>query len=886
MAERKDGFFKKATQFFNRVANQDLIRVGGSDGKVTALNQPASEEELKRRSEFSVFRQYLQQKNWSTRHSELYNEFRKMDENFPIINAALRLYAQEVCLSGDTILHTPSGEFSIKDLYYNKGKDKDLFYVHSFYQDHHKTSWGLASYIKKNGVKPVYEVVVEKNLDLDTLVLDPVEITPKFKCTDNHKIMLPDGSFKMLSELKPGDYIFTMYKYTDPSCSCKEDRFIKSRILSITSVGEEEVFDLINVYPYNHFSIKISKTMYAEVHNCSKDEDGNVIKVISDNKEIKEALEECFYRNLKLNSSGYLFVKEMLKFGNMFCWLNVRQGEGVLDMMYLPPEAIRIEMMSNAENLDDYKYIWSGTAGGGTKFEPWEIVHFRNIEDIEYQPYGTSILRSIVDTWRRIILMREALIIYRVTRAPQRYLFKIDTTGMDPEAALLYSEEVKKQLYKKPMVNPTTGEIDFKYNPLSIEENFYQPTFEGDVGGIEVLQGASNLSDVEDYKIIKDDLFAGLLIPKSYLTFEEDLCLRGNTKILTQEGVKTIKEIAESWTGEKKMFTLSCNKYGYITSGKILWAGVTKEVTELYAIEINGKQTVEATDNHPFMMDGLNYVRADELKIGDKLKGMFEKEYKVTNITVIALEEPEFVYDLTVDEYHNFALEAGVFVHNSNKAALAQEDMRFSGAVKQYQGNFIEGLLHVAIVHLHLQGFSTDDLNNFSIEMNTNSVLVEKLRNETLQQRVDLAKSILDVGNGELTLMSFTQVLKEVLKMSDEEIELTFKNQAIEKKIAWRFAQLKENGTYEEPQAEKKNAMLRRIGNDDVFSGLKFEAKELMPVVQNIISKKLDEEIKMLAKPVRLKPTKKQTSRILRLNEMEIARLKTLKDLGIREGGN
>jgi hypothetical protein len=64
---------------------------------------------------------------------------------------------------------------------------------------------------------------------------------------------------------------------------------------------------------------------------------------------------------------------------------------------------------------------------------------------------------------------------------------------------------MKKQLYKKPMVNPTTGEIDFKYNPISVEENFYMPTFEGEVGGVDILQGASNLGDVEDYKIIKDN---------------------------------------------------------------------------------------------------------------------------------------------------------------------------------------------------------------------------------------------------------------------------------------------------------------------------------------------------------------------------------------------
>jgi hypothetical protein len=573
----------------------------------------------------------------------------------------------------------------------------------------------------------------------------------------------------------------------------------------------------------------------------------------------------------------------MLKFGNLYCFQNLRKGEGVTDLIHMPPEALRIELLSNAENLDDFKYTWFGQAGGGMQFEPWEVVHFRNIEDIEHQPYGTSILRSIVDTWRRIILMREALIIYRITRAPQRYLFKIDTTGMDPDAALLFSDEVKKQLYKKPMVNPFTGEIDFKYNPLSIEENFYMPTFEGDVGGIDVLQGAGNLGDVEDYKIIKDDLFAGLLIPKSYLTFEEDLCLKGDTEVLTNNGSITIKELADNWTDGQKTFVLSCNKYGYITPGKVLWCKETKQTNILYKITINGNDYEETTDNHPFLMDTLDYKRADELQVGDKLRGMYEKEYIVTEIEVVTYEAPESVYDLEVEEYHNFAISSGVFVHNSNKAALAQEDMRFAGAIKQYQGNFIEGLLHIAIVHLNSQGFSREDLDNFEIEMHTNSKLVKKLENETLQQQVDLAKSILDTSNGELTLMSYTQVLKDVMKFSDDEISQSFENQLLEKKINWRLAQLKENGFFEEPAQSKKEEMMKRLGNDDIFAKLQFEGIEKLPVVKQILTEKVKQEVAHLTRPVKGKATKSQIAKLIDLNPLETERQQVKKDIGLND---
>jgi hypothetical protein len=204
MPEKRDGFLKQADKFFKRLRNQDVIRLG--DGSITQVDNAKSAEEQRRRSELSVFRQYLQTKNWSTKHIEQFAEYRKMDETYPLINAALKIYQEEVCLTGDTIIRTPMGDLTILDLI-ERGKDRDMFYVQSVYD--RRTDWAMASYIKHNGKKKVFEVTIERNIDEDNLEWDTIEI-PKFKCTDNHKIMLPDRSFKMLSELKEGDEIFSL----------------------------------------------------------------------------------------------------------------------------------------------------------------------------------------------------------------------------------------------------------------------------------------------------------------------------------------------------------------------------------------------------------------------------------------------------------------------------------------------------------------------------------------------------------------------------------------------------------------------------------------------------------------------------------------------------
>lgn len=876
---KEDNFFSNVNKFFKRVQGQDLIKL--SSNKINVLGKGQSFEEQKAKQQLQVFRQYLNSKNWNLKHLELYDEYRRMDQTYPIINAALRLYAQEVCVTGDCVIQVGGGSFTIKELYDNP-RANQYFSVKSFDIERQRVLYNTCHGIISNGIKKVYKVKVARNISADAAEYDTKE-EASFKCTDNHKILCADKTYKELKDLKPGDLIYSYYEELDPECKCKKAYINSTIIQSIEEAGEEEVFDLKNVIPNHNFALKLTDSFFVIVHNCNKDEEGRIYNIITDEHDVKMSLEECFDRNLKLNTRSYHLVRAMLKFGNAYSFLDCRRGVGVTDLIYLPPEALRIQLIDNAERLDDFKYIWQGY-GQGLPFEPWELVHWKTIEDIESDPYGTSILRSIVDTWRRIIMMREALVIYRITRAPQRLLYKIDTSNLDPDSALRHAEAVKKSLTKKPLVNPATGEIDFKFNQVSIEENIYMPTFEGDVGNVEVLEGAGNLDQVEDYKILKDDLFAGLLIPKSYLTFEEDLCLRENTLVRTNEGSITIKELADNFSKNEnlKIYTLSCNEFGFVTTGKINWCKPTKKVESLYKITLSSGKFVECTENHPFLLETMVYKRADELKEGDLIKNIHEKEIRISLIEIISLEHPEFVYDLGVDIYHNFALESGIFVHNSNKAALAQEDLRFNNAVQQYQTHYIEGLLHIGLVHLYLNGYSKDELESFEIQMNNSSTLKEKTKNELLQQRLDLFHSAIDNSTGGIAAYSYTDALRKILKFTDEEIARTFQDQLIEKKLIWKLKQLEESGFYEEPDPEKKKAKLKGLDTDnDIFKGLQFES-DRKEAVEKVLRGKIDKEIDALNRPAKLKATKKQIDNVVRLHESKLKGniRKTFHDLG------
>lgn len=695
----------------------------------------------------------------------------------------------------------------------------------------------------------------------------------------------------------------------------------------------------------------------------TKNTKGDIINVVSDNKKVKELIETCLFKNLKINSRGYLIAREMLKFGNVFGYIVARPREGVQDLLFLPPEAIVREQMYDSGNIDNYRYLWYG-GGAGSTFEPWEVVHFKNSEDIETEPYGVSILRSIVDTWRRVVLLREALIIYRLTRAPQRLLFKVATDGLEGEEGLRFAQEVKKEVQQKPSVNPETGEIDFRFNPLAVTDDVFMPTYENSPSDVSVLDGASNLSDVEDYKIIKDDIFAGLKIPKSYLTMEEDLCLAPETLISSLDGkVYSIEEMTTLFNEGKQLFVYSCDNNGNIVPGEVEWCGVTKTVNSLYEIELDNGKKVRCTENHPWLLRNGEYKRADELAEGDSLMPLYKRldtrnyeevfhngaekwqktyqlvgetkypgylsrkntvihhssfdklnnhpdyliemdknehlklhqelilemkkrpdvieklnqpkervelwfasntqtiinqeqeaayNHKVRSINIINLEENLEVYDLTIKEFHNFALEAGVFVHNSNKAALSEESELFSRIIQQYQANFIEGLLHICLVHLYFSGCSEEEMMDFTLEMNNPSTISEKKKLELLKERLAIAEAAWDKGHEGLNLMSYTMVLRDVLQLTDEEIQEVIEQQFVEAKIIYKLISLRTKGVYEETPLDKESKFdpLTNGSKSSGFTGLIFEDKKTL---SSIVKNKLDKEFEELFPKVKTK---------------------------------
>jgi hypothetical protein len=130
-------------------------------------------------------------------------------------------------------------------------------------------------------------------------------------------------------------------------------------------------------------------------------------------------------------------------------------------------------------------------------------------------------LENIFKVFKQKELLEDAMLIYRVQRAPERRVFKIDVGNMPSHMAMSFVERVKNEMHQRRI--PTYGGggqniMDSSYNPLSINEDFFFPVGENGRGSsVDVLPGGQNLGEIDDLKYFNNKMARGLRVPSSYL---------------------------------------------------------------------------------------------------------------------------------------------------------------------------------------------------------------------------------------------------------------------------------------------------------------------------------------------------------------------------------
>jgi hypothetical protein len=292
--------------------------------------------------------------------------------------------------------------------------------------------------------------------------------------------------------------------------------------------------------------------------------------VTSPDQNVQQMLDDLFNRRLRIDEEIWEIARTLVKYGNDFEELLVTP-QGVVGLNFLPPPTVRRiegprgELFGFIQDFqgrfgyspEEFKHIlakrtssMTGQALPGDRslqgldpslaaLEDWEVVHYRMRGKHRRSIYGFSTLEAARWIWKRLILLEDSALIYRLQRAPERFAFYVDVGDLPPAEALAYVNRVRQQYKKKKFVNPATGRLDQKFNPLGQDEDFFLPSRQGQDGTrIDVLAGPV-WQHMEDIEYFQNKMFSAMKIPKAYLA-QDDNTARA---VLSTEDVRFARSV-------------------------------------------------------------------------------------------------------------------------------------------------------------------------------------------------------------------------------------------------------------------------------------------------------------------------------------------------------
>lgn len=278
--------------------------------------------------------------------------------------------------------------------------------------------------------------------------------------------------------------------------------------------------------------------IFAE-ETVASDEKGRVLHIFSENPKIRSILEDLFYNILNVEFNLKPWVRNLCKYGDFFLYNDVSPEYGVVNAFPIPVNEIEREENFDPNDPFAVRFRWVSLAN--RVLENWEVTHFRMLGNDTFLPYGSSMIEAARRIWRQLILIEDAMLVYRVVRAPERRVFYIDVGNTNASDIPALMEEQRKQLRTNQVIDRTTGRVDLRYNPMSVDEDYYIPVRGQDTGTkIDTLKGGENTATVEDVKYIQGKLFAALKIPRAYLGYDEMLSSKAT---LAQEDIRFSRTI-------------------------------------------------------------------------------------------------------------------------------------------------------------------------------------------------------------------------------------------------------------------------------------------------------------------------------------------------------
>lgn len=275
-----------------------------------------------------------------------------------------------------------------------------------------------------------------------------------------------------------------------------------------------------------------------------------MLTVECENQEIKAILESLYSNVLNIEHNLFSWCRTMCKYGDYFLYLDVDDKLGVTSVIGLPTREVERLEGEDKTNPNYVQFQWNSA---GLTFENWQVAHFRVLGQDKYNPYGTSVLEPARRIWRQLTLLEDAMMAYRIVRSPERRAFYIDVGNIPPQDVEQYMQKVMTTMKRNQVVDAQTGRVDLRYNPLSVEEDYFIPVRGNSATKIESVAGGKYTGDIEDVKYLRDKLFSALKIPAAYISSDSEKAGGEDKTTLAQKDIRfarTIQRLQRSLLSE------------------------------------------------------------------------------------------------------------------------------------------------------------------------------------------------------------------------------------------------------------------------------------------------------------------------------------------------
>lgn len=349
----------------------------------------------------------------------------------------------------------------------------------------------------------------------------------------------------------------------------------------------------------------------------SQNAGNDILDIKSDNEEIVAELETLFHDVLDIEFNLWFWARNMLKYGDQYNLLQSETGVGIVNTMSLPANFVERKEELTTEGFD-VQFIFTNNQ---QPIAEDQMLNFRIIGDEKLFPYGKSILEPARRTWKLLRMMEDSMMIYRVSRGPERRVFYVEVGNLNADQVESYINEVRNSTMAMPVINPETGEVDIRYGPTAITEDFYIPTRGGmEMNKVDVLKGGDNTNQIEDVNFILNELLSALKIPKAFLGYETTIT-RNN---LSAEDIRYARTIQRF----QKMIINELYKAAYI---HLTLLGYSDEDLVDFELNLyNPSQTYE--------MQKLEVLKARN-EVAESLSGLFSEEYIYKEIYDLSEQE-------------------------------------------------------------------------------------------------------------------------------------------------------------------------------------------------------------------------------------------------------